>query len=393
MSDECLATLQDLLPPETFEKDGQWRIVHLKPTILKLVNRTSSRAFLGEDLGRNEEWLRISATYTVNGMLSGPILHLCPSTLRAALNWISPIGAKCRRQVEAARRLINPIVEQRRALLGKIDNDFDGNDAIDWIEKSSMNNSMVYDAAAAQLGLSFAATHTSTDLVTQTVLDLATHADQTLFDALRNEIIAVISQGGGWTQEALEDMKLLDSVIKESLRLKPMFSGEFESIYAVSYGRLVTDSLCSYVSLTVSAFGEVAKNGLTVQGKDNGKFQVPPGTLMAVLDGNLDESIYENPCEWDGRRFYNMRRQASGDDGKDNAARLVCTSPHHSGFGIGGVHACPGRFFAAAIVKVVLCHLLMEFEWKLDGSVPKARATGMALTADAKARLLIRRRR
>lgn len=113
---------------------------------------------------------------------------------------------------------------------------------------------------------------------------------------------------------------------------------------------------------------------------------------MAVSDGNLDAFVYQNPLAWDGRRFYNMRR-TSADDYGDNTTLLVSATPSHSGFGIGGVHVCPGRFFAAAVVKVVLCHLLLGFEWNLgDGSTPQPLAIGMALSADPKARLLFRRR-
>lgn len=45
-------------------------------------------------------------------------------------------------------------------------------------------------------------------------------------------------------------------------------------------------------------------------------------------------------------------------------AQLVTTSGEYFAFGH-GQHACPGRFFAAAEVKVAVCRLLLEYDLKL----------------------------
>lgn len=53
-------------------------------------------------------------------------------------------------------------------------------------------------------------------------------------------------------------------------------------------------------------------------------------------------------------------------DGKDNTeGLLVTTSPDHLALGH-GEHACPGRFFAAIEIKILLCHLLLKYEWELS---------------------------
>jgi cytochrome P450 len=66
--------------------------------------------------------------------------------------------------------------------------------------------------------LSFAAIHTTTELVTQVMTDLCKNPE--IFGELRQEISQVL-RAGGWNKNSLYNMKLLDSVIKESLRLKP----------------------------------------------------------------------------------------------------------------------------------------------------------------------------
>ena len=72
-----------------------------------------------------------------------------------------------------------------------------------------------YDVAICQLKLSFAAIHTTTELVTGIITDLCSHPEW--FDPLRKEIISAIKEHG-WTKKALHEMKLVDSTMKESQR-------------------------------------------------------------------------------------------------------------------------------------------------------------------------------
>lgn len=75
-----------------------------------------------------------------------------------------------------------------------------------------------YDPTIAQLTLSFAAIHTTTELVTQVMTDVS--ANPEILDELRQEMVQVL-RDNGWKKTSLYNMKLLDSVIKESLRIKP----------------------------------------------------------------------------------------------------------------------------------------------------------------------------
>lgn len=75
------------------------------------------------------------------------------------------------------------------------------------------------------------------------------------------------------------------------------------------------------------------------------------------------------------------------------AAQLVGTAADFPAFGYGH-HACPGRFFAAHEVKMVMCHLLLKYDWKVPDGVdePRWRANGNALECDGLAKIAIRRR-
>ena len=49
---------------------------------------------------------------------------------------------------------------------------------------------------------------------------------------------------------------------------------------------------------------------------------------------------------------------------------LVSTQADFVAFGH-GAHACPGRFFAAEVLKLMLAHVVMNYDVKLCGDRPK----------------------
>lgn len=95
------------------------------------------------------------------------------------------------------------------------------NDAMQWMEDVAKGRP--YDPAVSQMSFSLAAIHTTSDLLTQVIYDLCGKED--LVQALRDELIAVISEDG-WKKQTLYKLKLMDSVLKESQRLKPIGLGE-----------------------------------------------------------------------------------------------------------------------------------------------------------------------
>jgi cytochrome P450 len=117
--------------------------------------------------------------------------------------------------------------------------------------------------------------------------------------------------------------------------------------------------------------------------------RIRKGEILAVDAGNMwDPAVYENPNKWDGYRFLKLRESAEG----QHTAQLVSTSPNHLGFGH-GQHACPGRFFAANEVKIIMAQMLLKYDFKLsDGAEPKLRRSGFSVGADPTMKMMIRRR-
>ncbi|KAI3558777.1 ent-kaurene oxidase [Colletotrichum abscissum] len=354
-SSACLS-----LEPKLTIATSEWHQLPLKDTILDLVARLSSRVFLGPELCRNEDWLRITKDYTVLSFTAAVKLRAVPFRLRPLLHWFSADCRRTRESLAEAQKLIAPVIEKRRAEKraaaagGQATETPVSNDAIEWAEAEAQGGA--YDAAIFQLTLSFVAIHTTTDLLAQTLIYLAREPE--LIDPLRAEIVEVL-KAEGWKKSALYNMKLLDSAIKETQRMKP--------VSMLLMRRLATKDV------------PLPDSNITIRRGD---------TVSVDTYSSIDPTVHEHPETYDIHRFRRMREQPGG----ANKAQLVTTSPEHLGFGH-GLHACPGRFFASNEVKVALCHLLLKYDWKLaPGSPSEPVITGASMNVNPKAVVMVRRR-
>lgn len=116
---------------------------------------------------------------------------------------------------------------------------------------------------------------------------------------------------------------------------------------------------------------------------------LPKNALTVVsTEKARDETIFPESETYKGRRFLEMRELS----GQENKWQFVTTSPEHLSFGH-GKHACPGRFFASNEIKVILCHMLLKYDWKAPVDGLKAdRSFGQETEADPTAVVLFRER-
>ncbi|KZL81200.1 cytochrome p450 monooxygenase [Colletotrichum incanum] len=328
---EPLAEETSLALRDIFTENKDWHSIPMRATILHFIARISSRVFLGTELCRNESWLEITKNYTLNGFTAADRLREYPPFLRNFVHWFLPGCQSARKQIQEAAAIIQPIIDKRHALKAQAIADGrptpEYHDAIEWFEQASVSKGMPHDPALSQLFLSTVAIHTTTDLLGQVLVDLAKNPE--IIKDLQKEALDVLKDGG-WKKTSLYSMKLLDSVVKESQRIKP---------------------------LQLASMQRVATTDVTLS---DGTF-IPKGTCVCVSShAHWDPKVYPEPEHWDGYRFYRMREQT----GQENVSQLVSTSPEHLGFGH-GKHACPGRFFAANEIKIALVHILLQYEWKI----------------------------
>ncbi|KAM0281161.1 hypothetical protein ACHAO9_010849 [Fusarium lateritium] len=357
---EPLSVETDFALEHHFGTSSEWKEYEIFEEVLDVVARVSTRVFLGSELCRNEEWLSITKNYTVDSFIAAYILRIFPKPLRHIAHWFVPQCQRIRQQFADSKKLIMPVIQARRTLRermqveGKPTPDF--NDAIDWLDHEAKGEP--YDEASCQLGLSMAAIHTTTDLIVESIQNIMLHPE--LVEDLRKEIVQVLG-AQGWKKTSLYNLKLVDSVVKESQRLRPA--------------------------------GMIAMQRTAIRDTKLPDGSVLPKGQRCAIDvygpsGMADRENYENPDDFDPYRFARMR----GQPGLDAKSHLVSTGPAHLGFGH-GQHSCPGRFFSSNEIKVVLCHLLINYDWKFaPGFTPKRMENGFDLGTDPKNKVLLRRR-
>ncbi|KAF4443608.1 putative cytochrome P450 monooxygenase (lovA) [Fusarium austroafricanum] len=351
LSEEASLVVHHVLGDST-----EWHEMQPQHEIIRIVSRMSSRVFMGKELCRDEGWLKASSDYTIQWFIAGEGLRYYPRWMRPYIHWFLPSCQAVRKKLDEARKFLQPHIDRRNATKQEAiakgrPSPFD--DSIIWFEKEYPGQA---DPARDQIGLSLVAIHTTTDLLTETLFNIALHPE--LLKPLREEIVSVLSTDG-MKKTSLYNMKLLDSVIKESQRLRPVLLGVFRR------------TALSDITLPN---GDVIKKGTKI---------------VCDTTHQWNPEYYKDALKFDAYRFVRMRETS----GQDKQAHLVSTSHNMLGFGH-GVHSCPGRFFAANEIKIALCHMLLKYDWKIpDGVVPESSWFGMALLGDQKAKLLVRRRK
>lgn len=93
---------------------------------------------------------------------------------------------------------------------------------------------------------------------------------------------------------------------------------------------------------------------------------IPKGTLIAFSNNrfNMATRPKADPDHFDGFRFDRERSRG------DSKQQLLTPSPDSLTWGY-GLHACPGRSFAATEIKVIVIHLLTHFHLRLKGGTER----------------------
>lgn len=205
----------------------EWKQVPLLDTISTMFTGISSCILVGEELSLDPTWLQVVQDYNATWSRSLASLQPWPAVLRPYVARLLPNARKLNATASRARKIVNRVLEERRARRAMQPEDVASStshmDALQWVDEIAEMSGVRYDAAVIQLGLALAAVNTVVDMVTQLVIDLCGR-DKLIAD-LRAEIKEHV-QERGLRRSTLYELKLLDSVMKESQRLKPLMSGE-----------------------------------------------------------------------------------------------------------------------------------------------------------------------
>lgn len=219
LSQEAAAALEEILTD-----NEEWHEIDLNMTMLRITSQVSSLIFLGPELCRNPKWLDITVSYTAKATGAARVLRQYPRFMHKVVHWFLRDCRDLRRMVNEARQTVAPILQKRREQK-KAPNPAGAqfNDSLQWYEDLASKRGISYDAATQQIGLSIGAILTSTDLVSQAMMDLSRNPESV--EPLKHEIRRVVGDGD-FNPTTLHSLKLLDSALKETLRIKPVAVGK-----------------------------------------------------------------------------------------------------------------------------------------------------------------------
>nr|GAT51170.1 predicted protein [Mycena chlorophos] len=321
------------------ETAGEWRERYVFDSLARAVGRVVSRVFVGAELCSNMEYVNAGTNFSKMVSISSYILHLFPEFLKPAVSILVTLPSKYYARI--CMKHLEPLVAQRiKDMRAKAADPTyaweEPNDYVSWMvresfKRTSETDTSVYNLAYRIVMLNFAAIVTTTIACANTVLDVWSAPDaEEIVEELRGEIMSVLSETNGvWTKAAVNKMHRLDSTIRESSRVS--------GIGGTSLARQVR-----------------ATDGVTLP---NG-FVVPHNATIGVsMDGiHFDPENYPDPKKFDAFRFYRERMEG----GKRNVD-LGTTSSKYLLFSH-GIHSCPGRFFAINDIKLMMGHLLLNYE-------------------------------
>ncbi|KAH7063768.1 ent-kaurene oxidase [Paraphoma chrysanthemicola] len=356
ISDQALA---EQMPPCT-----DWTAVHIYSKLSIMVAKISGRMFVGPDLCNHPDYLESSVAYTFDLIAAQHAIKRVRPILKPFLASRLPEVKILRERERKIKQVLAPEVRRRREARGKDSNYQEPDDLLQWLLNRSGGDAgkdTVDHIVKLQLAVIFAAIHTTTMTVTHMLYSLAVTPEYV--GPLRDEIREVLAANDDTiTTQALQQMVKVDSYMKEVFRMYPPG--------ATSFFRLV-------------------KKGFTLS---NGQY-IPPDVTVEVPSYPVyhDSDIYPDSEKFDGFRFYKLRQGGTAVDQARN--QFVTTNEYNLVFGYGR-HACPGRFFAANEIKMLLARLILDYDIKNADGVADRYANmymGRSIAPDAGKTLMFRK--
>ncbi|KAF2832236.1 cytochrome P450 [Ophiobolus disseminans] len=305
--------------------------------IVKLVVLSNAVSFFGQDLAKDEGFMVSALAYIEETLLCAEVVRLLPKFMAPIL------GSIISRSIHSHKAIFNrllPIAEQRcleRDLANLGQKVPKHNDCIQWIMETSPKNApwtpkrVVHELMAIWFG----SVHAVSTTVTFAIHDLCIHPEYV--EPLRRECqtqYADFERTGAGTA-----LPLLDSFIKESARLTPV-----ESL-STRRSALQPFSLADGSHVNVGDW-----------------FCTP---VRAIMTNPVD---YPEALSFSGFRFADPKLVSASANFsavmQKKPTKLTDADMTYHVWGTGRM-ACPGRYYAAAVMKVILGQILLNYDCEL----------------------------
>ncbi|KAJ0119705.1 cytochrome P450 monooxygenase [Diaporthe amygdali] len=298
---------------------SDWTDMHVHPHLVRVVARVSGSIIVGTQLSRSNEYIEHAINYALDVINGTQAIRRLNDRVRQAGEFFTPVVATRKEKAK------DPAWEKPDDLLQWL---------ID-VQEAQFGQITPQALAKYQLDVAFAAIHTTTAVALSTFYTLAVMPEAQI--ELREEIRSVLAETGGeYINTSVQNMKKLDSFIRESVRYYPIGAAVFMRK--------------TLKPITLSD-GTRLPEGIVVQ--------------TSVSAASKDSSLFEEPEKFDYLRFYRQRQNGAAVKGSEAGGKgqMVGVGLDNLVFGFGR-HACPGRFFAINEIKMIVAELLMKYDVK-----------------------------
>ncbi|KEQ60843.1 phoma betae P450 monooxygenase No.2 [Aureobasidium melanogenum CBS 110374] len=306
------------LPTELPATETRWTSMNALNLARRMVHRGVATQFV-IDLAEDEAYLKTAIDYSENGFLHNFMLRVFPDLAKPFVAWFLPTSWGVDRALKRARRMIIPIIAERRRREQddrkyEKPEDFLQNLMDGGVELNDSPETTVQRLMVTYLG----AGPSTVIAVAQVLFDLCAHPEYV--EPLRQEALSVLREKG-YTKQALADI------------LSPPI--------LLGFNAIVRQPLTLHD-------GTVLPDGAHIQ--------------MATYAIGTDPERVEDPEKFDGLRQYNNRKRP----GESNWHQFTTTSENNLHFGHGKI-VCPGRFFADHSMKMIVSNIILRYHLRFPG--------------------------
>ncbi|CZT52285.1 uncharacterized protein RSE6_13584 [Rhynchosporium secalis] len=377
--------------------EDEWKTINVYNSMQEIIVPAMSRVFFGLPLGLDPGFLVIFQRYVLAMGVGTIVIGELPRVLKGLLVPIFNIPLRYYRS--KVMRALVPEVESRLKRLGNAADQKDGENGYDFITQSATVSAKMSKTAEIPKSntlaewimlMGFAALSSTIIQASNLILDvICCPPEMEAWSALRDEAANSIKKARDWNDSSIfKRMPLLDSTIRESLRYHPIL-------------------IKGLTKEVVHPEGLVLPDGT----------QVPRGSWLGVpvLGLHMDDRFYPNARTYDPFRFARLKAERAKEE-KDIETRLNSNSPDrpqtatsrtrsyanelsagqptatYLGFGYGR-HACPGRWFAVQVLKIMMAYMILNYDIEHDNPRPQTRVIGDAALPPISATIRVRRRR
>ncbi|KAJ4012028.1 hypothetical protein NW766_007329 [Fusarium irregulare] len=341
-----------------FGSGTEWKEVQAYLPIRRVILKLSTLMVFGGSLNDNEDLLDNLSKFSSAVVPSALVLSFFPPFLQPILSHLTSFFN--RMYMKRAIKTVRPEIERRITSMerGNVEN-IPQDNVLTWhieqaLRKKEPREGLADVIACRVFATMFAALESTTLTMTHTLFNIcATDPAKEVWKALEEEGRSAFS--AKVDQSTVNSLKFADSAIKETLRL--------------------------HTSIKALGVQVMQPAGLDLQGYD---IHLPQGSRVSVPVWGIhhDEDIYPAAHNYEAFRFVQ--------DGESEDS-LVSPSETYLSFGL-GKHSCPGRNFAAIVMKLFLADLAVHYDVEAVHERPVFMSIGHFPIPPIKGRVRIRRK-